>query len=62
MQIERRRQQDHDSSDEVYARLSPGERLGMMWQLAVDAWAFAGEDVTQSRLSRHVVVLQRRAR
>ena len=62
MQIERRRQQDHDGSDDVYARLSPGERLGVMWQLAVDAWAFAGHDVSQSRLSRHLVVLQRRAR
>jgi hypothetical protein len=30
------------------------ERLGMMWQLAIDAWAMKGTKV-ESRLSRHVV-------
>ena len=29
------------------------ERLGMMWQLALDAWAFMGKPVAQSRLPRH---------
>ena len=31
------------------------ERIGMMWQLALDAWAFKGEPVAESRLPRHVV-------
>jgi hypothetical protein len=30
------------------------ERLNMMWQLAIDAWAMKGEKV-ESRLPRHVV-------
>ena len=30
------------------------ERLGMMWQLALNAWAMKGENV-ESRLPRHVV-------
>lgn len=36
------------------------ERVAMMWQLAVDAWAFKGEPVGESRLPRHVVRLVRR--
>ncbi|MGD9853468.1 MAG: hypothetical protein AB7U20_00815 [Planctomycetaceae bacterium] len=31
------------------------ERLGMMWQLAVDAWAFRGQHVDESQFQRHVV-------
>jgi len=34
---------------------TPAERIGMMWQLALDAWAFMGEADAQSRLPRHVV-------
>jgi hypothetical protein len=29
------------------------ERMVMMWQLAQDAWAFRGEPIGESRLSRH---------
>jgi hypothetical protein len=34
----------------------------MMWQLALDAWAFKEEDFAQSRLPRHPVRLLRRER
>jgi hypothetical protein len=34
----------------------------MMWQLAVDAWAFKGDALAESRLPRHVVRLVRRRR
>ncbi len=30
------------------------ERLGMMWQLALDAWAFKGEPIAEPR-GQHVV-------
>jgi len=36
------------------------ERIEMMWQLALDAWAFKGEPVLEPRLPRHVVRLIRR--
>ena len=39
---------------------TPSQRLSMMWQLALDAWAFRGEPVAESRLPRHVVRLLRR--
>ena len=39
--------------------LSPAERLGMMWQLAIDAWAFKGDPIAESRLQRHVVRILR---
>lgn len=35
------------------------QRIEMMWQLAVDAWAFKGEPVVEPRLPRHVVRLER---
>ena len=35
------------------------ESLGMMWQLALDAWAFMKETHAESRLQRHVVRLVR---
>ena len=41
---------------------TPSERLSMMWQLALDAWAFKEEDLAQSRLPRHTVRLLRRER
>ncbi len=41
---------------------TPAERIGMMWQLALDAWAFKGEPVAEPRLPRHVVRVIRRGR
>jgi hypothetical protein len=33
---------------------TPEERIGMMWQLTVNAWAMMGVDLRGSRLQRHV--------
>jgi len=42
------------------AELTPGERMALMWQLAVDAWTFKGEpEHAESRLQRHVVRVRR---
>ncbi len=41
---------------------TPAERLGMMWQLALDSWAFKGESLAEPRLPRHVVRIVRRKR
>lgn len=30
------------------------ERIEMMWQLALDAWAMKGEPVTDHRMPRHI--------
>jgi hypothetical protein len=43
---------DHDPE---LAAMTPEERIELMWRLAVDAWAFKGEPVGESRLPRHVV-------
>jgi len=40
--------------------ITAAERLDMMWQLTIDAWAFKGETIAQSRLPRHVVRIVRR--
>ncbi len=36
------------------ADTTPAERIGMMWQLALDAWALKGETVSDSRVERHI--------
>lgn len=41
--------------DDVLKNSTVAERVGMMWQLAIDASAFKGESITQSRLPRHIV-------
>jgi hypothetical protein len=38
-----------------FENTTPAERLSMMWQLAIDVWAFKGEPVAEPRLPRHVV-------
>ncbi|CAM2067075.1 hypothetical protein SCOR_16980 [Sulfidibacter corallicola] len=49
-----------DEPDPYLKRTTPAERLEMMWPLTVEAWAFKGEDVSESRLQRHVVRVIRR--
>jgi hypothetical protein len=39
---------------------TPAQRLSMMWQLALDAWAFKGERIAEPRLPRHIVRVLRR--
>ena len=53
--------QDQDQFEfEDLARTTPAERLQMMWQLTLDAWAFKGEPVVELRLPRHIVRVLRR--
>ncbi len=53
----------HDSGDDDdYSAMTPAERLEMMWQLALDAWAFKGLENAESQFSRHLVHVQRRGR
>ncbi len=39
---------------------TPQEHWAMMWQLALDAWAFKGETVAEPRLQRHIIRVFRR--
>jgi hypothetical protein len=39
---------------------TPQERWAMMWQLALDAWAFKGEPVAEPGLYRHIIRVYRR--
>jgi len=41
---------------------SPQQLIGMMWQLALNAWAFKENLNAEPRLQRHVVVLKGRGR
>jgi hypothetical protein len=40
-------------------RTTAAERLDMMWQLALDAWAFKGEKFAEAGLPRHLVRILR---
>lgn len=46
--------EEQDSIDDLRST-TPAQRLEMMWQLTMDAWAFKGEPVDGSRLVRDVV-------
>lgn len=39
---------------------SPQQLIGMMWQLALNAWAFKENLNAEPRLQRHIVVLKKR--
>jgi hypothetical protein len=39
---------------------SPEQLLGMMWQLALNAWSFKENLNAEPRLQRNVIVLKRR--
>ncbi len=47
------------TEDDDFEAMTPAERVGMMWQLALDAWAFQGSGGAESRLPRHIVRIQR---
>ena len=43
-----------------YDRLSPEQRVLMVWPLTLTAWKFKDPNVVQPRLSRHVGRIERR--
>ncbi|MEY4168794.1 MAG: hypothetical protein RIR52_2618 [Acidobacteriota bacterium] len=47
-----------DQEDDLKG-LSPGDLLGMMWELAMNAWSFRMNIDVEPRLQRDVVVLNR---
>ncbi len=40
---------------------TPAERMGMVWQLTLDAWAFRDPIRAKSEFQRHVARVERRA-
>ncbi len=45
--------------DEELRKTTASERIAMVWEITKDVWAFIGEKSAESRLSRHVVTVQR---
>ncbi|HMJ24277.1 MAG TPA: hypothetical protein VK475_00530 [Pyrinomonadaceae bacterium] len=50
--------QEQDKQDDLRST-TPAQRLDMMWQLTLDAWAFKGEPVAEFALQRDIVRLIR---
>ncbi|MDQ3130851.1 MAG: hypothetical protein M3Q99_08830 [Acidobacteriota bacterium] len=48
-----------DESDDL-KNTTAAERWAMMWQLALDAWAFKGETVAEPELQRHIIRVYQR--
>ncbi len=48
-----------EENDSDLRNLSPHDLIGMMWQLALDAWSFKENLHAEPRLQRHLVVLKR---
>ena len=51
--------QEQDEFDDLRST-TPAQRLEMVWQLTLDAWAFKGEPLAELRLPRHIVRVLRR--
>ena len=51
--------EEQDKSDDLRST-TPAQRLEMMWQLTMDAWAFKGEPIAELRLPRHIIRVLRR--
>ena len=51
--------QDQDDSG-VVVDATPAERMGMVWQLTLDAWSFLDMDIAKSEFQRHVGRVERR--
>lgn len=45
-----------------YCELTPSQRLAMIWPITIEAWAFAGQDIRELRLSRSTVRIIRGGR
>jgi len=64
MQVEakklRIRRLDEQSDKDDLESTTPAQRIEMMWQLTLDAWAFKGEPLAELRLPRHIVRVLRR--
>ena len=58
--IQVRKRALHDPEEDDLKDKTPAERIGMMWQLTLDAWSFKEKLDAEPRLQRHVVVLKRR--
>lgn len=58
MLIRKRSLHDSDSNVDLKDK-SPQQLIGMMWQLALNAWSFKENLNAEPRLQRHVVVLKR---
>lgn len=45
--------------DDIIRAATPGERMEMVWQLTLDAWAFLDPERAESEFQRHVVRIKR---
>ena len=51
--------QDQEDSG-IIVNATPSERIGMVWQLTVDAWTFLDSNIAKSEFQRHVGRVERR--
>ena len=54
IRVRKLRRGEEDELADYYDK-TPTERLAMIWPLTIEAWAFAGQDIREQRLSRSTV-------
>lgn len=57
--VKNRHLQDPEPPSE-YLKMTPAERINIVWQLTLDAWAFKKGERIEPRLQRHIVRIVRR--
>jgi len=55
----RRFQLGHEPSEDLRGHTTAAKRIGMVWQLTINAWAFRGIDVAGTRMRRDMVCVIR---
>lgn len=55
----RKQRLKEQGKDEELKETTASEKMAMVWEITKDVWAFVGEKSAESRLSRHIVTIQR---
>ena len=60
VRVTKRSLQDEDNPLRAHETLTPSERVALVWELTLQAWAFQGRGDAEPRLARHLVRVYRR--
>lgn len=58
IQVRKTSLRDSDDRSDLKDK-SPQQLIGMMWQLALDAWAFKDGLNAEPRIQRHIIAIKR---
>ena len=62
VRVTKRSLHDEDDPLRAHENLTPSERVALVWELTLQAWAIQGRGDAEPRLARHIVRVYRRGR